>query len=83
MAELPEEMRAALTVPATFVNHALVQRLGTRLVRLTFGEAPVPGATMFRSAVVMTTKDARAIMNALQKALDMDIRPEEPGARPN
>jgi hypothetical protein len=83
MADLPEEMRTALTVPATFVNNVLVQRLGTTLVRLTFAEAPVPGAVKFRTALVMTTEDARRFLGVLQKALDLDIQPQRSGPRPN
>lgn len=83
MADLPEEMRAALAVPATFANNVLVQRLGTMLVRLTFAETPAPGAVTFRTAVVMTTDDARRFLNVLQKALDMDIQPQGSGPRPN
>lgn len=83
MADLPEEMRGALNVPATFVNHVLVQRLGTMLVRLTFAEAPAPGAITFRTAVIMTTDDARRFVSVLQKALDIDIPPQTAGLRPN
>ena len=73
----------ALEVPATFVNHIQVARLGTSLIRLTFGETPVPKVVAHRSAVVMAIEDARALMNVLQQALGANLMPQSAGSRPN
>ena len=84
MADIPPGLDIrTLEIPATFVNHAQVARLGQILVRITFGESASPNAVMHRAAVVMTIDDARSLANVLQKALASNIVQQPASSRPN
>lgn len=78
-APLPEGLDAeALQLPAVFVNHMQISRLGPSLVRISFGEAPAPNAPFYRSAVLMTVEDARTLVDTLVKALNAPMPQPSP-----
>jgi hypothetical protein len=66
----------ALETPAIFVNHFQMMKLGAHLVRITFGEAPVPNAPNYRSAIIMAVEDARQLASVLLQVANAE--PQNP-----
>jgi hypothetical protein len=85
MADLPPGVdKGAVELPATFVNHMQVSRLGLNLLRIAFGEATTPDFVTYRTAVLMGVEDAQLLVQLVKKLLNTPLPPPAaPTSRPN